>query len=390
MTSDAIPPALADAVSRKRLLVLCGAGVSMLPPSNLPSWWGFNQSILDEAKRLTLEGFPDLDERAKEKIGALSLHHLSVVSFSEMLVSTFAGSNYFPVLEILDSDQTNANHWALAELGRLRIASVFITTNFDTLIERSFRQAAVPLQVYADEKDYVTDDVEGSDCELYKIHGTVKSVTSLIDSVTQKLRGIPLEVRDRLVTLFRNYHVLVVGYSGADLEFGNDYIALTAIDEHCPGITWVMRPDAQPSERVRRVVERAGARGGIVEATLPDFFENLGIAVTRPPSGVAETSRAAAESRARERIREFFAQPYVGVFSSASFCVNLLRNIGEELTVESLLKSLAAHPQISGREVHMSAAIAYNALSSWALHKHKFSGGGLLVKPRFGTSQGHG
>ncbi len=368
-----LPPALAEAISNKRLLIFCGAGVSMLSPSNLPSWWGFNQSILEEAKRLTLKDFPELTKETKDKIRALSLNNIPVESFSDTLVGTFAGSGYFPMLEILDSTQPNANHRAFAELGRSGIAKVFVTTNFDTLIEQSFRNMAVPLNVYVDEKDYQVYSPEPYNCEIYKIHGSVKSVSSLVDTVTQKLRGISLQTRSRLAALFRNYHILVLGYSGADLIFGDDYLAFSSINEDFPGITWLIQPGKQPSERVRQTVERAGSKGAIIEGVLPDFLESLGVAVTQLSPAAAGVSNAQAASVMEKRIREFFAQVYVGKFSSAAFCARLFQIIGDDLTVNSICKVLAAHPELNSEKVPIVAAIAFGMLAGWAMQKHDFT-----------------
>jgi hypothetical protein len=43
-------------------------------------------------------------------------------------------------LEVLDSDQPNANHEAIAELARRGRCSAVVATNFDTLLERAFRR----------------------------------------------------------------------------------------------------------------------------------------------------------------------------------------------------------------------------------------------------------
>lgn len=369
MISPSLPPALAEAVSHRRLLIFCGAGASMLPPSNLPSWWGFNQSILDEAKRLTLEGFPGVGAEAANRIRALSLDHLPVEAFSDTLVRTFAGPHYFPVLEVLDSDRPNANHRALAELGKARVASVFVTTNFDTLIERAFRQAAVPLRVFVEEMDYLTEAGSDEVCQLYKIHGSVKSTASLVDTVSQKLRGIPLEVRGRLAALFRRHHVLVLGYSGADLSFGDDYLALSVITEDCPGITWLLQPGRQPAERVRQVVERAGTRGAFVEGTLPDFLKELGVALS--PAAV-EGEMAGGEDQTGQRVRQFFTADHVGPFASAAFCASLLWIVGDGSAADALLTVVASHPEMTSREVSFGAGVAFRTLSRWAMRKGNF------------------
>jgi len=41
--------------------------------------------------------------------------------------------------------------------------------------------------------------------------------------VSQKLRGLALRVRERLATVFGGGHTLVLGFSGGDLKFGEDY-----------------------------------------------------------------------------------------------------------------------------------------------------------------------
>ena len=169
------------------------------------------------------------------------------ISFSEFLVSQLARESYLPVLGVLDSPQPNDYHAALAGLARADILRAVVTTNFDTLIEAAFRQDGVPLATCITVDDY-RDKSGGDTCGLFKIHGSAAAVSTLRDTVSQKIRGLPLYVRSRLAALYRQYHVLVVGFSGADLEFGDDYLAFSAIQSEGPGITWLVRPpDASPA-----------------------------------------------------------------------------------------------------------------------------------------------
>ena len=48
--ADHIPDDLKDALDQGHLAVLCDAGISMLPPSSLPSWWGMCGSLLEEIR----------------------------------------------------------------------------------------------------------------------------------------------------------------------------------------------------------------------------------------------------------------------------------------------------------------------------------------------------
>jgi hypothetical protein len=54
MASADLPPSLREALLKRRLLIFSGAGLSMLPPSSLPDWYGFNEAILEEAKASAL------------------------------------------------------------------------------------------------------------------------------------------------------------------------------------------------------------------------------------------------------------------------------------------------------------------------------------------------
>src|SRR5262245_9589158 len=211
----------------------------MLRPSSLPDWWQFNEGLLRAAQNAALEA-KGMDERAKRAIRGLALDDVGVVSLSEAIVKIIAGEMYFPVLKVLDSDQANANHKALAELASRGILRVIVTTNFDTLIERAFKEATVPLRMAVTAADFMQRP-DTNTCTLYKIHGSITHTSTLVDTVGQKVRGLPPYTRQRLAELFAQLHALVVGYSGRDLEFGCDYLALSAIARDTPGITWLER-----------------------------------------------------------------------------------------------------------------------------------------------------
>src|SRR5436190_22351489 len=96
-------------------VVLCGAGVSMAPPSSVPSWWGFNQAVLDELRRRFLSEHR-VPVRAVKAVERLSLQDLDVAEFSQVVANAFAGDTWFDALEALDGERPNVNHLVLAEL----------------------------------------------------------------------------------------------------------------------------------------------------------------------------------------------------------------------------------------------------------------------------------
>jgi tetratricopeptide (TPR) repeat protein len=361
--SLAAVPALADALASGRLLVLAGAGISRLGPSFLPDWFGFNRAILEEAKACASRGIPGLDAQAQSALQGLAIEQIPVEAFSDLVVRSFASEGYFTVLDVLDSEQSNANHQALATLAKRGLLHTIATTNFDTLIERAFRDADVPLDVVT-AASLSQGSVGAGLNTLYKVHGSVTAVDTLVDTVSQKLRGLPAPLRERLGQLYRTHHVLVLGYSGGDLRFGNDYLGLSSIDAASPGFTWVLRPNSKPADAVVALRDRVGARGAIVTAALPGFFRALGIDVPIVSAEDEQAAKRAAEERAATRIRQFFEEPYVGSLSSAAFCANMLSRLGRRDAATVLRSALAAEAESWGTRVPKTAAGVFRTIAS--------------------------
>lgn len=353
----AVPKSLLRAVQQRRLLVLAGSGISVLAPSYLPEWRGFNQALLDGVKDLALT-FPGLSEEAESAIRGLTLDRLAVEAFSDAVVDAYAGEEYFPVLKILDSTEPNSNHRALAELARQGALRAVVTTNFDTLLEQAF--AGLPFETCITREDYARVP---HDCErpvIYKIHGSVTSTTTLVDTVSQKLGGLALHVRERLATLFAENHTLVLGFSGTDLKFGEDYLPFSAIPARSAAVTWVIRPGTKLSETVQAILKRVGAEP--CERELPGFFRSLGIVV----EAAAEDQKGSldeANRRARAQVAEWNRALDLGEARACVFCLTLLRTTGQTSAALALARRLALLLDHAG-EVH-SDTVA-NLLSEFA------------------------
>ncbi|MCX7044932.1 MAG: tetratricopeptide repeat protein [Candidatus Sumerlaeota bacterium] len=370
--NNQLPQALLSALNQDRLLVFCGAGASVLTPSCLPSWWKFNEALLEGAKEAMLDGFPGITGDARKAIQGLSLSRLSVETFSHKIVESFAGSSYFPLLEILESNRTNANHRAIAELARTGRLRAIVTTNFDTLIERAFREKGLGLHVIASSLEMPAGSSRNA-CLLLKIHGSVTAHTTLVDTVSQKLRGLPIAFRAWLAEQFEKFHMLVIGFSGADLNFGSDYLAFSAVTSDGPGITWVVRPGTEVSPRVADAVRRAGKNGSIIEADLPDFFVRLGVSLDVPAEATdADRAKREADDRIRLHVKAFYEEPHIGPFGAAALCLRLLHEIGDCNAADALHKALAASPEISGREIPIAAGAVFRWLAIHAMTRGRF------------------
>ncbi len=334
---EPLPPALADALRARALVVFCGAGVSTAPPSCLPDWRAFNTLVLDEARASALAVLPELGPETREALEALSLEALPVVAFSETLVRTFAGDTWFAVLRVLDGERPNANHLALAELARRRVLRAVVSTNFDTLIERAFREHGVALSVYEKAGDY---DVASGACALYKIHGSAKDAASLVDTVTQKLHGLPDEVRATVAALASEAHFLFLGFSGADLAFSHDYLGIGEAVSRGRGVTWLLAPARPVPEEVAAVVAAAGEDGAVVRGMLPGFLGHLGLEVEEPEAAAAD-AQAQADARARTAVSEWLRAPGVGALTCAVYLTRLLSLTGRVVHAQALRATIA-------------------------------------------------
>lgn len=333
-------PHLQRALENRNLLIFAGAGISKLQPSLLPDWYGFNRMLLEAAKETVLRGLSHLGQGTATALQQLVIEKIPVEAFSDLIVRSFASDGYFSLLDILDSDQTNLNHRALAELAKRGILRVIVTTNFDTLIERAFKEAQLPLQVItaANAETAITHE---SGTVLLKIHGSVTDSNSLVDTVSQKIRGLSRPIRSHLEQLFQQYHVLVLGYSGADLKFGKDYLAFSALGPHSKGVTWLNRPGTNPPPEVVEILTRLESLATLETGALPDFFDRLGISLQASPHRADETLQEEVDQRTRSRVRRFYDEPYVGPLSSAAFCAGLLYRIGETSAAAAMRNALA-------------------------------------------------
>ena len=353
-----IPDALLQAARDHRLVIFSGSGLSKLAPSSLPDWRQFNEMLLDELKTQALGVLAD--DTSRSAVTSLSLDEVGVTTFSEAIVKIVAGEGYFPVLQVLDSDRTNANHQAMADLARQGILQAIVTTNFDTLIERAFTEAGVPLQVAITPEAYLRP-IESGTCTLYKVHGSVTDATTLVDTVGQKLRGLPAFVRFRLAQLFAAHHALIVGFSGADLDFGPDYFSFSTVDLPNAGLTWGIQPNTQPSAHVVALEKRFVGHANHYEVTLPDLFFQLGALKRRQTVTTEDEDHRLAGERAQPRIAAIFAG--FGARNSLALCMRLLADAGRTDSATVLHRALSKDIESRANRLVPSDGPAIRALA---------------------------
>lgn len=344
------------AAGERPFVLLAGAGVSLWHPSSLPRWDEFNTVLLDEARARANRGLthrPDL----RLALQTLSIQDLGSKSFSSALVEILAGEQYFDVIGALDASEPNEAHRAIARLVRKGAIAAIVTTNFDTLIERALVEERVAFDRLSAAADYHRTLRPG--CPLFKVHGSAAPGSAAIDTVGQKLRGLPPHVRARLRHLFTRHPVVALGYSGGDLEFGADYLGLGSAPEGAGRIWWVVRPEDRETIEapVRALVD---ARGAFVAMTQAEALEALGagpVVVEWNPA-----TRAARLEDLRTRSRALYAK--LGRLNTVAFCMRLLSSAGHSRAASQLWKRIAGEIERRKRQTVPALGPAMRALAA--------------------------
>ncbi|UVT16929.1 MAG: tetratricopeptide repeat protein [Nitrospira sp.] len=271
------------AVDESRLVIFAGAGISMAPPTNLPSWRDFNHVVIralaDASTPLLGRALAD---RAVDVVSTRHRQEKLPPEYQAQVLAEILRRRYFDVIRYLDSDRPNATHLAIAWLARAGLVRAVLTTNFDRVLESAFSLLDVPLHAHyqpehfralAENLDQLA--VAGGPCHLLKLHGSVVDPITLIDTLAQRKRGFPPSVTQCTRHLLRQAHWLFLGFSGLDLEAEPNYLGLAAESEHAVGFTWVVRKGTQAKPAVLALRERYGARAAILEGELPEFILDL-------------------------------------------------------------------------------------------------------------------
>jgi tetratricopeptide (TPR) repeat protein/NAD-dependent SIR2 family protein deacetylase len=268
---------LVAAARESPLVVFAGAGVSMAPPTNLPSWREFNGAVVralaDSAAPLVSQ---PIASRAAEVVLARHAEKKLPPEYQAQVLAETMHARYFEVLRHLDSDRPNPTHLAIAWLAREGCVRAVVTTNFDRALEAAFAAVEAPLERCCAQKDFralASDPARlarrKGPCHLLKLHGSTEDPTTLVDTLAQRKRGLAPEVLDCVRALLRSSHWLFLGYSGLDLEADGNYLALRQESERAVGFTWLVRTNTRPLDVVVRLRESYGERAQLVTGELP-------------------------------------------------------------------------------------------------------------------------
>ena len=320
-------------MSDEKFVVVAGSGISKASPSNLPSWWEYNLILLEELNASASSLLPEGEHALTSNL----MDYIPVVSVSDFLTRGAMGKEYFPLLKLLDSSSPNNIHYGLAFLAQRGQLKAIITTNFDTLLEQAFHNIGVPYRLLINENDYLNSK-DKPECLIIKIHGSVTDEGSLIDTVTQKMKGLPQFKKQKLDQLFQAYHVYVLGYSGEDFRFGNNYLPIDTTLNNL-GVHWIMHPGSSPSQYIDEYKDNSSFV--LQEFTLEDWLATFKI---KPylDSVTTDIDEPIFADKARSVVKNALSVKGMGPYVNLGLSINLLDNHGDNSQALSLSEKAIA------------------------------------------------
>lgn len=150
---------LRNSIQSKEVAVFIGAGVSSVYPTCFPIWSNYKNLILQSLiKSVGAEAMPGFE--SKKFIDFLSTIKFKPEVFLELLAQEDQAS--LPkVLDILKTGEPNILHKLMAKLAASGLVRVFITTNFDCMLEKAFKEEGVEFTTVISGNDFQEFGTEG-------------------------------------------------------------------------------------------------------------------------------------------------------------------------------------------------------------------------------------
>jgi len=290
-----------------RLTLFCGAGISMLPPSQCASWW----EIYRESTRALLErwaeAFPDYQEPLT--IDDI-LNSMTTQQLADLVVKEFAGDTFVEMLKVIDVADPNDNHMWISALVKEGYLQSIITTNWDTLLERAGAIGGVKygtlLPDHAGEKSRTTPT-------LIKLHGSAVDAMNLKETFSQKTRAINLHFRNDWQLSITKKDLLVIGFSGADLDVGMVHAFFDDFVQRGQKIYWLYRPGNKPS-----LPDWVASRTTLMEGSLPGLLHDMADSLNVISFPIPLTHRRTASLLAKA-MTNWSHKIHIGKWAAAAF-----------------------------------------------------------------------
>lgn len=318
-----------------------GAGVSAMPPSNLPTWNGFNSLLLVSLCE-SLGRFSDNREPASELLTELESRREETKffgpDFQAQLMEEEIGADYFSVWQSLETDRYGPVHAQIAELASRGRLPAVITTNFDTLLEKALTARGLPYTVLYDETSFGKFDFADPRrlaLPIVKIHGSIQNTASLVDTLRQRLAGRPKALQDILDHLLKRFVWVYLGFSGRDFDADPNYLNVLSSARDSRGFVFVSRPEDGLTIGVERLAAAYGSRKSVIHIALPDVWLSTTFALPQVEVTVGGDGDRTLQI-VKSRISDWLAK--LEPMATINILYSMLKSIGLERDASFLMR----------------------------------------------------
>ena len=241
----AIVQSILSDIRSGKAAVLVGAGLSMQAPTELPSGGELKDAIVGAILN---------DQRARQSWHRIRRHSAYQKAVPELVfqeVFNSIGTRLTAFFQILNDAEPNLGHRCLGALNYKYGVDV-LTTNFDRLIELGSSKR----------------------CRVTHLHGSVDRPRGLIVRLNQVGRGLAVSQRGLLRRRLRNKTLLVVGYSGTDLDIMSE-LRTSGMRQ----VVWLLRPGSRDATKANASTLKEVVTTRFVSADILAFFRQIAIAL---------------------------------------------------------------------------------------------------------------
>jgi hypothetical protein len=225
--TDALTTKLLGAIEADSLILLCGAGLSMAPPSYLPSAKTVAELCYDDWSAIEV-----LDPRFRNDIDLLAGHFYAQGNFEKLFIRRLVPWN-----ELVGPP--NKGHAAIADLLMSRAAHAALSANFDRMIESWAEPRKIDLQGALTGQEAI--DFASVANPLIKFHGCMHRARSGTLWTQGQLAEPAFQARVRSCSEWMNQnlpgrHLAVVGF-WTDWGYLNDVFANAFAIDNASSVT---------------------------------------------------------------------------------------------------------------------------------------------------------
>jgi len=217
-------------LASKKLLIFVGSGVSVAPPSGLPTWDGLMNKFIEFCEDIQTQISPSdrFDKLLNDARDNKGKYPLRVATVLKDKLTALEKKGYRNISSRFSSEfqrifyagQPNDNHRLIVKTNYPYI----LTTNYDTLLEDAAREENLYelwSNTYTFEKaEYLASRIYEEKSAIVHLHGDVLSIAlenfvftaDDYQKIKRRHPGFTLAIQ----TLFLRYCILFIGYGGSD------------------------------------------------------------------------------------------------------------------------------------------------------------------------------